>query len=33
MPTRPGEITPSALFYLLRRKRFDDATLEKMLRR
>ena len=31
MPTRSGDIPPGALFYLLRSKRFDGATLEKML--
>ena len=31
MATRPGDLPPAALFYLLRSKRFDDATLEKML--
>ncbi len=31
MATRSGDVSPSALFYLLRRKLFDDATLEKML--
>ncbi len=31
MATRSGDIPPGALFYLLRRKLFDDATLEKML--
>ncbi len=31
MATRPGDVPPAALFYLLRSKRFDDATLEKML--
>lgn len=31
MATRSGDIPPGALFYLLRSKRFDDATLEKML--
>ncbi|MEO8836174.1 MAG: acetate/propionate family kinase [Caldimonas sp.] len=31
MATRPGDLPPGALFYLLRSKRFDDATLEKML--
>ena len=31
MATRSGDIPPGALFYLLRRKLFDDTTLEKML--
>lgn len=31
MATRSGDVPPGALFYLLRRKLFDDATLEKML--
>jgi acetate kinase len=31
MATRSGDISPGALFYLLRSKLFDDATLEKML--
>ncbi len=31
MATRSGDIPPGALFYLLRRKLFDDASLEKML--
>ncbi len=31
MATRSGDLSPGALFYLLRTKRFDDATLEKML--
>ena len=31
MATRSGDVSPSALFYLLRRKLFDDASLEKML--
>ena len=31
MATRPGDLPPAALFYLLRSKRFDDASLEKML--
>ncbi|MEO7129163.1 MAG: acetate kinase, partial [Rhodoferax sp.] len=31
MATRPGDLPPGALFYLLRSKRFDDVTLEKML--
>jgi acetate kinase len=31
MSTRSGDIPPGALFYLLRRKLFDDASLEKML--
>lgn len=31
MATRSGDVPPGALFYLLRSKRFDDATLEKML--
>ncbi|MEO8859467.1 MAG: acetate kinase, partial [Burkholderiaceae bacterium] len=31
MATRPGDVPPAALLYLLRSKRFDDATLEKML--
>jgi acetate kinase len=31
MATRPGDVPPGALFYLLRRKLFDDASLEKML--
>ena len=26
-----GDVPPGALFYLLRRKLFDDASLEKML--
>jgi acetate kinase len=31
MATRSGDVPPGALFYLLRRKLFDDASLEKML--
>jgi len=31
MATRSGDVPQGALFYLLRRKLFDDATLEKML--
>ena len=31
MATRSGDVSPGALFYLLRSKLFDDATLEKML--
>jgi acetate kinase len=31
MATRCGDIAPGALFYLLRQKLFDDASLEKML--
>jgi len=31
MATRSGDMPPGALFYLLRRKLFDDAALEKML--
>jgi acetate kinase len=31
MATRSGHVPPGALFYLLRRKLFDDASLEKML--
>ena len=31
MATRSGDVPPAALFYLLRRKLFDDASLEKML--
>ncbi len=31
MATRSGNVPPGALFYLLRRKLFDDASLEKML--
>ena len=31
MATRAGDVPPGALFYLLRRKLFDDASLEKML--
>ena len=31
MATRSGEVPPGALFYLLRRKLFDDTSLEKML--
>ncbi len=31
MATRSGDVAPGALFYLLRRKLFDDASLEKML--
>jgi acetate kinase len=31
METRCGDIAPGALFYLLRQKLFDDASLEKML--
>jgi acetate kinase len=31
MATRSGDLPPGALFYLLRRKLFDDASLEKML--
>lgn len=32
MATRAGDVPAGALFYLLRSKRFDDASLEKMLR-
>ena len=31
MATRSGDVPPGALFYLLRSKKFDDASLEKML--
>lgn len=31
MATRAGDVPPGALFYLLRQKLFDDASLEKML--
>ncbi len=31
MATRAGDVPPGALFYLLRRKLFDAASLEKML--
>ena len=31
MATRSGDVPPDALFYLLRRKLFDDASLEKTL--
>jgi acetate kinase len=31
MATRSGDVPQDALFYLLRSKRFDDASLEKML--
>ena len=31
MATRSGDVPAGALFYLLRRKLFDDASLEKML--
>ncbi|WP_175773113.1 acetate/propionate family kinase [Paraburkholderia phenazinium] len=31
MATRSGDVPQGALFYLLRRKLFDDTTLEKML--
>jgi acetate kinase len=31
MATRSGDVPSDALFYLLRRKLFDDASLEKML--
>ncbi len=31
MAPRPGDVPPAALLCLLRRKRFDAATLEKML--
>jgi acetate kinase len=31
MATRSGDVPPGALFYLLRRKLFDDASLEKMI--
>ena len=31
MGTRSGDVPPDALFYLLRRKLFDDASLEKTL--
>jgi acetate kinase len=31
MATRSGDLPPGALFYLLRSKLFDDATLEEML--
>jgi acetate kinase len=31
MATRAGDVPPDALFYLLRRKLFDDTALEKML--
>ena len=33
MATRAGDVPAGALFYLLRRKLFDDASLEKMLYR
>jgi acetate kinase len=33
MATRSGDMPPDVLFYLLRRKLFDDASLEKMLYR
>jgi acetate kinase len=31
MATRSGDVPPEVLFYLLRRKLFDEASLEKML--
>jgi acetate kinase len=31
MSTRSGDVPPGALFYLLRKKQFDDVSLEKML--
>jgi acetate kinase len=31
MATRPGDVPPDALLYLLRSKLFDEASLEKML--
>lgn len=31
MATRSGDVPPGALFYLLRRRLFDDVSLEKML--
>ena len=31
MATRSGDVPPGVLFYLLRRKLYDDASLEKML--
>jgi len=31
MATRSGDVPAGVLFYLLRRKLFDDASLEKML--
>jgi len=31
MATRSGDVPPGAMFYLLRRKLFDDDSLEKML--
>jgi len=31
MATRSGDVPPDVLFYLLRRKLFDDTSLEKML--
>jgi acetate kinase len=31
MATRSGDVPPELLFYLLRTKKFDDVTLEKML--
>jgi len=31
MATRSGDVPPGALFYLLRSKLFDEASLEKML--
>ncbi|MBJ7309055.1 acetate/propionate family kinase [Rugamonas sp. CCM 8940] len=31
MATRPGDVPPGALLYLLRSKQFDDTSLEKML--
>jgi len=31
MATRAGDVPPGALFYLLRQKLFDDASLEQML--
>lgn len=31
MATRSGDVPPEVIFYLLRRKLFDDATLEKIL--
>ncbi|MGC9271391.1 acetate/propionate family kinase [Acidiphilium sp.] len=31
MATRSGDVPPDALFYLMRLKMFDDASLEKML--
>ena len=31
MSTRSGDVPPGALFYMLRKKLFDDASMEKML--